>query len=238
MAYAFVQTKMADSGITTSTTLAVTMDAQFGAGNAAVVFSHDGDPALGYPTCADNKSNTYTEVTAARITDSVNSNKVTAFYAENLGGSGAATVTLTWPSAIGYRTNITSEYSGIKTSGSLVGGSGQNQVAIGPGTDNLSSGNINFTSQPALLTGWSRNDSTGANIPGAGTGFTSRGSDAGGGFRWEDRRVTATGNAEGLFSVVGGIDNYNTSAIGLLEAGDAAITDGPKLVNVFSPLRW
>lgn len=217
MPYGFVQTKENDSGFTASTAIVITMDAQFGAGNAAAVHTHDGDTTQGFPTLVDNKANTYVEVTAARVTDNINNNKLTSFHAENLGGSGAAQLTLTWGASTAFRAIVCSEYSGIKTSSSLVGGSGLQQSSIPSGTDNITSGNINFTSQPALLSAYGRDDQGATFTPAAGTGFSSRGTDGLNAVRWEDTRVTVTGNAAGLFSSIG-TSNYNVTAVGLLES--------------------
>lgn len=224
MASAFVQTKENDSGFSSSAAIVITMDFAYGAGNAAIVHTHDGDNGIAFPTLVDNKGNTYVEVTAARVSDSVNNNKLTSFYAENLGGAGAAQLTLSWASAVGFRAIICSEYSGIKTSSSLVGGSGLQQSGVAAGTDNISSGNINFTSQPALLAAYGRDDSGGTQTPAAGTGFTSRGTDGINATRWEDRRVTVTGNAAALFSSIG-TSNYNVTAVGLLEIPPAPTID-------------
>src|SRR3954468_2007276 len=115
MPYAFVQSQNNDGDGTIVTIYPITMSFAFGAGNGAVAFAHQGDSARAFPTCTDNKGNTYLEQTGARVTDSVNNNRTTAFVALGLSGSGAATVTLSWGGTltVPFPALIVAEYSGI-----------------------------------------------------------------------------------------------------------------------------
>jgi hypothetical protein len=240
MAYAHVQDATNQDGAGSSTTMAVTMPGAYGARNTAAVFSHDGKSTADYPTCTDNKGNSYIEVTAARVDDTTNNNKLTAFYANDLGGSGAPTVTLTWAAAQGFRVVTVMEFSGIDVvADPLIGGSGQHQNGPGGGTDAVSSGNINFTAQPAVLAGISYEDSAGNPVPTTGTGFTSEGTfdDASFGYNWEHKRITATGNAAATFTDGSGAGNFNTNAIGLLE-GDIPAGAGTHKSTTRLPLAF
>lgn len=225
MAYAEVQTKEVHVGAVAGTTIAVTMNSAYTPGNLAQVWAHDGDNThtTDFPTCADDRGagNTYPEVTACRLNDAVNNNKTTGHYAKNLAGSGAPTVTLTWVNSNTFRSIVTSELSGLDTANPLIAGIGNKQNALGVGTDNIVSGNINFTAQPAVLCGIGHDDGSGVTTPGRGTGFSDGGivSDGGAGvhFRWEHKRITATGNAQATLNA-GATSDFNTMAMGFLEA--------------------
>lgn len=92
-------------------------------------------------------------------------------------------------------TMICAEYSGIATTSPFIVGAHAEQTNTGTGTDAVTTGNINVTSQPAVMIGYMVNTSSGAAGMSAGTGFTSRAANFLG---WnnilEDKRITATGN--------------------------------------------
>jgi hypothetical protein len=238
MAYAQVQTKEAHVAGVTGTTIAVTMTGAYTAGNLAQVWAHDGDNAhtTDFPTCADDRGagNVYNDVAACHINDASNNNKASGLYAKNLAGSGAPTVTLTWVNSVAWRSITVSEFSGLDTAAPLVAGISNKQVGLVSGTDNIVSGNINFTVQPAVLCGYSRDDGAGGTTPGRGTGFSDGGSvsDAAGVFyRWEHKRITATGNAQATLSA-GATSDFNTMAMGLAESSGAAPAEERRLMTL------
>jgi hypothetical protein len=228
MAYAQVQTKEVHVAAVAGTTMAVAMTSAYTPGNLAQVWAHDGDNThnTDFPTCADDRSagNTYSEVAACRINDATNNNKATGHYAKNLAGAGAPTVTLTWVNSNTFRSITVTEFSGLDTAAPLIAGISNKQTGLVSGTDNIVSGNINFTAQPAVLCGYSRDDGAGGVAPGRGTGFSDGGSvtDAAGVFyRWQHKRITATGNAQATFNS-GATSDFNTMAMGLLEAASSS----------------
>jgi hypothetical protein len=234
MAYAIVRSQAAVNSASGSS-LGTTLTGAWGAGNAAGVFGHDGNNDTTWPTCADDRGagNTYTERTGARCSDADDNNKLTGFTAKNLAGSGNPTVTLSWGTARGFRAILVIEVSGIDTTAEFINAAGQHQFHPGTTSDAISSGNVNFTSQPAAQLAVSFEDHTGSSVPATGTGYTNINtfSDGTFAFRWEHKRVTATGNSAGTFTDAtnGSVDDYNTSSLGLAEASGAAAVTYPQL---------
>jgi hypothetical protein len=119
------------------------------------------------------------------------------YYENNPGGITSAGVTAWNAGTPGEYGVFISEYTGIATSSALITFARQSQASPGTGTDAVTSGTSNVTSQPALIFGWSGNPGAYSTLN-AGTDFTSRDVDAG--IRTEDKRVTATGNQAATFT--------------------------------------
>lgn len=244
MAYAFVQQNAADAAAT-ATTITVTLTPS--AGNL-LVFCVSGD-ALDTTSIAlsDNLGvhNTFTQIGTDLVTAPGSDQRCAWWFAENCKG-GATTFTATYSATTRFRTIYVAEYSGIATSGSFLNGARAEQANPGTGTDAVSSGNANATSQPALVWGFSIDIFTNA-TPTAGTGFTSR---AGvwstntclG--RGEDKRVTATGNVAATFTTTSGTDSHGTGVGLFLEAVTPVFDDDtappatrPALFVPWAPIR-
>lgn len=133
------------------------------------------------------------------------------FYAKNCAGSA---VTVSGSHTGGSITGVyVSEFSGLDTVAPFIASAANAQNGPGAGTDAMTSGNANATSQPAVAIGFYFN-SLGQNsgTEAAGTGYTGRTAvwapiGSGGTIvcaRAEDKRVTATGNVAATFTATAG----------------------------------
>ena len=222
MAYAFVQQNAADNAAT-ATTITVTLTPT--AGNL-LVFCVSGD-SLDTTSIAlsDNlgSHNTFTQISTDLV--SLLDQRCAWWFAENCKG-GATTFTATFSATTRFRTIYVAEYSGIATTGSFLNGTRAENTAPGTGTDAVSSGNANATSQPALAWGFSI-DINGGSTPSAGTGFTSRTgvwSSATCLGRPEDKRVTVTGNVAATFTATTGTDSHGTG-VGIFAEVTTPVSD-------------
>lgn len=225
MTYAFVQ-QNANDNAATATTITVTLTPT--AGNL-LVFCVSGD-ALDTTSIAlsDNlgSHNTFTQIGTDLVTSA--DQRCAWWFAANCKG-GATTFTATFSATTRFRTIYVAEYSGIATTSPFLNGARAENANPGTGTDAVSSGNANATSQPALVWGFSL-DINGGTTPTAGTGFTSRTgvwSTATCLGRPEDKRVTATGNVAATFTATTGTDPHGTGVGIFLEAAP-----------VTPPLSW
>ena len=219
MAYAFVQ-QNANDNAASATTITVTLTPT--AGNLLVfcATAEAGDTAS--IALSDNLGvhNTFTQIGTDLV--SVLNQRCTWWYAENCKG-GATTFTATFTASARFRTIYVAEYSGIATTGAFLNGARAENASPGTGTDAVSSGNANATSQPALVWGFSLNVN-GGTAPSAGTGFSSRTnvwSSATCQGRPEDKRVTATGNVAATFTATAGTDPH-ANGVGIF--AEAAVT--------------
>lgn len=224
MTSAFVQQNAADNA-TGATTITVTLTPT--AGNL-LVFAVSGDSAdTTSIALSDNLGthNTFTQISTDLVTASAQ--RCAWWFAANC-KSGATTFTATYSASTRFRTIYVAEYSGIATTSPLLNGTRAENANPGTGTDAISSGNANATSQPALVWGFSV-DTDGSAAPTAGTGYTSRTSvwsSATCFGRPEDKRVTATGNVAATFTAVTGTDTYATG-VGVF-AEVVSVSDVPR----------
>ena len=221
MAYAFVQQNAADNAAG-ATTITVTLTPT--AGNL-LVFAVSGD-SLDTTSIAlsDNLGthNTFTQIGTDLVT--AVDQRCAWWFAANCKG-GATTFTATFSASTRFRTIYVAEYSGIATSNPFLNGTRAEQTNPGTGTDAVSSGNANATSQPALVWGFSI-DANGGTTPNAGTGFTARTgvwSTATCLGRGEDKRVTATGNVAATWTATTGTDDH-ASGVGIFAEAAATPT--------------
>ncbi len=119
------------------------------------------------------------------------------------------------------------EYSGIATSSALIVASSapNHQTNPGTGTAAVTTGNINVTSQPALLLGFFGSNLGGNNTLSGGTGFNQRQkfTDSSDSFVVEDKRVTSTGNVAATAT-----DSIGTAALeGSFALAFAEASSGP-----------
>lgn len=214
MAYAFVQQNASDDA-NSAATITVTLTPT--AGNL-LVFALGGEFLdTTSITLSDDLGvhNTFSQID----TDLVLDQRCAWWYAANCKG-GATTFTATFSGPTRFRLIYVAEYSGIATTTPFLNGTRAASVIPGTGTDAISSGTANATSQPALVWGFSI-DVEGSATPSAGTGFTSRTgvwSSATSFGRPEDKRVTATGNVAATFTAATGTDTYGTVIGIFLEA--------------------
>lgn len=113
MAIAFVQIDD-NSAVGSSTTLAITQSSDPTAGNLIVVsvgwFSSD-DTVSGV---TDSRGNTYYEADSVAV-PGLSDLGVSMWYAYDVNGGAANTVTITWTGGVSYRSGFVYEYSGILT---------------------------------------------------------------------------------------------------------------------------
>ena len=219
MAYAYVKT-------TTGTANGNTVAFTYTPGNLLILqvgsSTGGGTPTF---TAADTDSNTYQQGSASA--NAGNNYWHGWRYVENAGGDGSTTVTVTFNGGTPGETAIkVHEYSGLATSGALIGTPiAANQANPGTGTDAITAGPLNVTSQPALVIGLS------GSIGGdpaftAGTGYTARSTTVG--LAIEDKRVTSTGNQSATFTSSGGGSNiYRTIVAAFAEPANATATATP-----------
>lgn len=223
MTYAFVQQNAADNAAS-SATITVTLTPT--AGNL-LVFAITGDSAdTTSIALSDNLGthNTFSQIGTDLVTG--NAQRCAWWFAVNCKG-GATTFTATFSTGTRFRAVYVAEYSGIATASPFLNGARAENAAPGTGTDAVSSGTANATSQPALVWGFCI-DTSGSTTPNAGTGFTTRTS------VWstntclgkpEDERVTVTGNVAATFTATTGGDTH-ASGVGIFaEAASASVSD-------------
>lgn len=217
MPYAFVQ-QAENSADASATTIVATPGANVTAGNLRVawVLYEGGDSAV---TVSDG-TDTFTEAG-----DVVNDGgtRLRMFYMLN-STAGAGVVTATYVDGARTKRGLyVAEYSGIA---SFITSANPVADAFGSGTDAVTTGNVNVTSQPALFIAWCADYVADTNPILAGTGFTSRGlgwvfSGANNYARLQDKRVTATGNTTGTATGQYGGHTYKITAMVFAEsAGD------------------
>lgn len=224
MAYAFVQQNAADNAAS-ATTITVTLTPT--AGNL-LVFCVSGDSldstsiALSDNLGGGGSSNTFSQIGTDLVAST--DQRCAWWYAANCKG-GATTFTATFSAGTRFRTIYVAEYSGIVATSPLLNGARAENANPGTGTDAVSSGNANATSQPALVWGFCI-DTNGGTTPTAGTGYTSRTgvwSTATCLGRPEDKRVTSTGNVAATFTATTGTDTHGSGVGIFAEAASATI---------------
>jgi hypothetical protein len=209
MAFAFVQ--QAENSAAASGTSLAAPAVTYTSGNLLVVWTYWDGGDGGTFGVADGGSNAYT-----LIANKVSGGRWAVYYVENCTG-GSLQPTMSWSAAVTNRAIYVAEYSGIATSGALISGAYDVEIAVAAsGTDILISDNINVTTQPALMVGVARSESQEVVDVATGTGCTSRGTgwDFGStdGARLQDKRITATGNATMAWTGVYG-SQYKVGAV-------------------------
>lgn len=225
MAYAYVQTAQNSVTASGATTVAT---GNFGAnpttGNFIIAGAfYDGNGTTSLTgltiTLTDTLGNTYTPLKT--VDDTTNGYRLALFYAKNITGGGANSVTATYgtpPSSNFYKGVFAAEYSGLDTSAPFTSGevAGQEQNSVGTGTDAISSGNTPaLSTQPCLVVGFTSIAHSTAGPSSSGTGYTSRGSfwQFGTGTNFatlEDKRVTSTSAVAATFTAPSSGSSYMT----------------------------
>lgn len=217
MAYAFVQSVENSQAATTGSLAAPSITAT--AGNTLIIICSQNPGSIA--TLTDTIGNVYTLAGHSGI---AGFGKFLWYCQNTLGG---ANVITGHTNGSDFAAIVVSEYSGLAVSGGPLGSAFQAQNGPGAGTDIVTSGTFSVAVAPALLYGFSTDD-TGSFVPTAGTlysGFTGRGSIWGnltGGVRaiTEDQRLTASGTYAGTFgNITKGGDVYLTDAIAFAELG-------------------
>jgi hypothetical protein len=167
-------------------------------------------------TFTDNLSDTWS--TAQATVNDGNGAYHSIFYLLNC-PAGITTLTATFNGGTPGTCNmVVAEYSGLA---SYIGVATKNtQASPGTGTNAITSNNVNVSTQPALLLGYTY-DINQNNVSAAGTSplaFTLRyGASQNTGQAFEDARVTATGNALANFTTIHGTDTFTTFAVAFAE---------------------
>jgi len=220
MTYAFVQ-QSHNSATAAATSISATPGASVGAGNLRIAWVkyEGGDAGVTVGDGVDSFTEAGTVVNDGGT-------RLRMFYKLNsTAGAGVVTANLD-----ASRTNIglyVAEYSGID---SFI--THENTAAANPGsgTDAISTGLVNVTTQPALFVAWVADYDSDTNPVLAGTGFTSRGQGwtfgtANNMARLQDKRVTATGNTTGTATGAYGSHTYKITAFAFAESTASAFID-------------
>ena len=150
MPTAYVQSK-ALSASASSTTIAVTLDASVGSGNAIVGLVCWGSATESdLASVTDDQGNTYTLVRF--VPDTNNSQSIKGFYLANITNA-PITITANFSPARPYRSISLHEVSGVATSGLLDQDAGQLQTAPGTGPDGVTSGSVITTANGEYIFG-------------------------------------------------------------------------------------
>lgn len=169
---AFVQAKSSGVSLPSATTVAVTLDANVGAGNLLVVnvsWDNTGFPTDTISSIADTQSDTFTQIGAALHT--VNDQSSSFYYVKNA-IAGACTVTVTFLGSRSFRSVAVAEYSGIDTAAPLDVSSTSENVAVTTGTDALTTSSVTPGQANSLIVGMIMCDGLAGVTPG--TGYTER----------------------------------------------------------------
>lgn len=172
-------------------------------------------------SCADSLGNAYTEVTNHGFDTGENLRHFWCYSAF----AGTPNVTLTPAAASSFRTSHAHALRGV--SGTRLGDIFAAPASPGTGTDAISSGNINITTQPALS--WGFCVDRGANAtPLIGTGYTAE-SHTTIRVQAEWQEVSATGNKAATFTsgVGAGADQYFVSEIAFVRDSTGGPSTGP-----------
>lgn len=151
--------------------------------------------------------------------------RIRVFYKVAATG-GFTTVTMTPDASVSSRFLIVAEYSGIASYFSGIYGETDSPGATTP--DLISTGNINFTSQPALSFAWGIDGNADSLPPTAGTGYSSRatGVQFGTGVdfvRITDKRITAIGDNAATFTPTAGSHPYASIQLAFIETSASFI---------------
>lgn len=238
------------SDATTSTTFTATFAVT--AGEHFLLFAGYNDPSTRTMTLTDNSpggSNTYTAVgTEVVVTNS--QDKWNVFRCQAL-ASATITVTVTYNVAVPYRGLQLVRLTGV----SGFQGTTKNGAINGPGTGvgAIGSGNVNVTTQPALLIGFGLGSGNGApDAHTAGTlpagnfvdhgSFLSYDNTTSGTpkyLRIESKRITATGNIAATFTAAtgNGADPYSAVVVAYTEDAAPPPASNPVIETSLSELR-
>ena len=215
MAFAFVSTN--DTYASPSGTTIALVGQVLATGECVIVELICGDITTTFSSVSDG-TNTYTKLgTPLRSSTTTRSSQL--FVALNVVG-GTYTITGTYSGATPFRDVAIWRYTGIASIAAVQGQSGLDMGSSGV-PDDVRSGLITPTAQPALLWGSTVSETTPA--PTTGTGFTSRGvmaalNTAPSASLAEDRRLTGLAAVQSYFGTPGTFQTYNTWGLVLTEA--------------------
>lgn len=216
MSYAYVQTT-GNTEAPSVGTIAVAQGSNPTAGNLLLVFVSS-ETVTTSPTVADSLGNTFTEIAGAKNTVGA---KCTAFYAKQIIGGGANTVTATLNSADTNRTILVAEYGNIFTSTPLDAAVANQQVAPGTGTDAITSTAVTLVQSNELFVCFCIATAGSFVAFTAGTGFTLRFNAHPGFIRQmalEDT-LSSSGSNTATYTTDTGAEIYTTQAIGFIDLG-------------------
>jgi hypothetical protein len=219
MAYAFVQLANEASNAASATTIVATFPAPTTAGNLLVAwayYANTGGTSIDAGSITDDGSNSWTAAPSGQTLDG--SSRLRMFY--KLSSASATNITCTYSATAAERGLMVAEYSGIASFIVDISPAGGTP---GSGTDAVTTGNFNVTSQPALVVSAAFDYAVDTIAIAAGTGLTSRGT------RWtltggnpmarlQDKRVTATGNTTATATGGYGGHFYKITAMAFAES--------------------
>lgn len=167
MANAFV--RRASATFNNSSTATATLASTTASGGLIVVFVGvtNGPTTINTPTDNSGGGNTYTAVDTKLGTVM----QSTAFYAKNVTGGAAFAVTVTL-TANSYGNLIIHEYSGADTTAPLDAHTVVEQLALGTGTDAITTGNLTPAANNEMFVGFMIDQGFGGPTVTVGTGFT------------------------------------------------------------------
>jgi hypothetical protein len=196
-----------------STSTTATQNITVTAGSSIIVWVQITSPTATTTGVSDTLNGSYGAFKDT-VTVDVN-NHVTSWNIDNTAG-GANTVTVTFSASLGYLMYVV-EVGG--TTG-LIGHTGQLQTSPGTGADAISSGTASASSAPALIVGFSQ-DQTFTTVIAAGTGFTSAGSSFGA--MIESMRVTVSGSYAATYTASDGSASSFATFVAIYAESSAGI---------------
>ncbi len=232
MSASVIQRVHGTAGVTTTCTANITTTS----GNAIVVIAWWGNETR-TATCADNIDGTY-GTAKDEITDS-GAFGAASFVLNGSGQTGGArtvTITLSGNPNLGIEMEVI-EVGGVKAS-SYDTHAALDDPSTNTNTDGMTTGNCaTLTVQPALGIGWGA-DIQGANIPNAGTGWTSEGSGLGSGsfttgYRTQSKRVTSTTAFASTTTATAAGDSFFSMMVVLSELSGPTIDTQPTKQRVY-----
>lgn len=224
MAYSFVNFVQNSTDGTTSNT-ATSPSISVTAGNTLIVAFQQENNTSNLGVTITDGTNTYTDQFGAELTTGTEHLRVFTTTVASTNASLVLTATIGSAATSGFRAFLVCQYSGLATPATKDGGQLLLITNPGTGTDGMSISGTNAT-QPALVWGFSTNDST-SNPPTAGSGQTSRGTcwdftgtnGAATLARFEDKRITGTGSQAATFTAIDGTSTYRSAMLMLDESG-------------------
>lgn len=227
MAFAFVQAKSSGVLSPVGGTVAVTFDANVGAGNLLVIgvsWDCTGAPTDTLSSIADTQTDTITLIGTTLHT--VNDQATAYYYAKNTAG-GACTITATFTANRAFRCISAAEYSGGDITTPLDVSSTTNDGAVVTGTDGLTTSSVTPANANSLIVGMVMCDGLAGVTPG--TNFTERVDPAAaGGVEIEDLTQGTAASIAATWTAGSASGRFNACVAGFKVAASTAVI--PSLV--------
>lgn len=219
MAFARVQGGVTNSGVASAATVAVTLGAAVGSGNAICGFLGWNNTGVTLTSVTDNQGNTYNLESV--VTDTGYAENYCAFSRTNI-TNGPTVITANFSASVDFRFLVVDEFSGGSAAsaderdGAAHGG--QIQLAPGTGTDAVTSGSFTTTQNGDLI--WGATGDT--SLANAGTGFSAGTSDATDISKQSEFRTQATAGAGTAATFTANINDHHVTFMIAIKAPGAA----------------